>query len=93
MALLGVAQEATKDIDGARGSFVKRLSWHTENADIWSNRGRLEWNQGAYVAAVDCFEKVTRLQPEIATGWHLLGKAQEATKDIDGAKGSYRKGD
>ena len=91
--LFGVAQESTKDIDGARESFRKATELAPNNADIWFYRGRFEGSQGAHAEAADCFEKVTRLQPENANGWFLLGIAQESTKDINGARRSFRKAD
>jgi len=88
---LGLAQENTKDIDGARRSYRKATELAPDDANAWLYRGRFEGSQGAYDVAVKYLEKATQLQPENVEGWRFLGLAQENTKDIDGARRSYRK--
>ncbi|MBI4774357.1 MAG: tetratricopeptide repeat protein [Deltaproteobacteria bacterium] len=89
--LLGLAQEQTGDIQGARASYKKATDLDSLDFDAWLLRGRFEFNQGAHATALECFTHAIRLQPDKPEAWQLLGVARERAGDIEGAKASYEK--
>ncbi len=84
-------QEATADMQEARGHFEQALQIMPDNFEALVNLGNLLSGQGDPREAISLYGRALKVNPDIAATYYNLGNALLATGDSSGAMSYYRK--
>ncbi len=62
-----------------------------ENAEYWFKKGNKFFNEGEYEKAIECYKKVTQINPKDAEAWNNKGVAYDKLGDYKKAIKCYNK--
>ncbi len=84
------ALEQKQDWPGMLTLARAQLQREPERADWWFLQGYALARQGQHAAAIESFQKATRLSPEDEASWLALGQSQSALGQTERAIQTYR---
>lgn len=87
---LGRAQHQLGSSEQATLAFQRAIEADPENLEAEAapaavQIARIRYQQGAYETAIESARQAARWDPGYAAAWHVLGLAQQAAGDLDGA--------